>query len=77
MPSSITDYYMSISCEKYPFLEYDSFVNCSTLKTSTVKKILAGGKSGEILQEDLDMIIGAVCESPNESKMNLKRFGLI
>lgn len=77
LPSYIRDYYMEIPCSKYKFLIYDSFVNCSKIMTTNSKKLLKGDKLGEILQEDLDLIIGTVCGSPKESKKRLQQFGLI
>lgn len=77
LPTTITDYYMPIKSSRYKFLCYDSFINCSELKTTTAKKLLLGNKVGEINQEDYNLIVDTIKESPNENKARLKQFGLI
>ncbi len=77
LPVIVKQYHMKISKEKYSFLNYDSFVNCSQLLTTTLQKLLGCRKIGQIMKEDLDLIIEAICESPNENKMRLREFGLI
>lgn len=77
LPDSIIDYQMPIKASKYPFLRYDSFVNCSKLKVAAVKALVNSKLLGSIEDEDLNLIIGTVCESPNESKIQLRRFGLL
>lgn len=77
LPDNIIDYQMPIKASKYSFLRYDSFVNCSKLKVATVEAISSSKLLGSIKSEDLNLIIGTVCESPNESKIQLRRFGLL
>lgn len=77
LPSTVTDYYMPLSKKDYPFLQYDSFVNCSQLKMAHVNKLAAATMVGGISTEDLDIIKGTVVESPNETRIRLKQFGLL
>ncbi|MDY6148509.1 MAG: hypothetical protein SPI35_05800 [Porphyromonas sp.] len=77
LSATITDFCMPIKKEVYPFLDHNSFVNCTKLKTPTANKLLAGEKVGEISQEDCDLIVGTVINSPHETKARLRQFGLI
>lgn len=78
LPSSVTDYLMPIKVEKCPFLKYDSFANCSRLKTVSIEKFSAHTYRGKIEDEELiNQIIGTVIESPYSNKKQLKDFGLI
>lgn len=77
LSKKITDYYMPIKSDDYAFLSHDSFINCSQLKTTTTNKLLSGCKVGEITQDDYDLIVGTLIDSPNETKARLRQFGLI
>ena len=77
LPTIVKQYHMPILCEKYEFLSYDSFVNCSQLMTATPAKLLQGDKVGEIQKEDINLIIATVCDYPNANKEKLRRFGLL
>ena len=77
LSQSIKDFHIPISCSKYSFLKKDSFVNCANLKPYPLSNFIHSYKLGIIQQDDLDMIIKTVVASPNEKKVNLKRFGLI
>ena len=71
------DYHYPISCSKYAFLEHDSFVNCADLKPLELDKLLLGTYSGDIETDDLELITGAVIESPFNDEATLKRFHLL
>jgi len=77
LPLQVRDYHLPIVCSKYTFLRYDSFVNCSVLMVATPQTLLQGYKIGVIQQEDIELIIGAIRESPNETKARLRQFGLL
>ena len=77
LPLQIRDYHLPIACSKYTFLRYDSFVNCPVLMVTTPQTLLQGYKIGVIQQEDIELIIGAIRESPNETKARLRQFGLL
>ncbi len=71
-----------LSLNKYAFLkEKDRFVDCSDLKTITgkrFKELFGNDKAkGVILQDDLELIKGAVISYEDASPKALKRFGLI
>lgn len=73
---SIRDWHMPIKKSKYTFLEYDSYVDCSRLKCVPIQKFGTWKFKGIIEQEDIELIIGAIKESPNERRENLSRFGI-
>jgi hypothetical protein len=75
--NSIKDWHMPISCAKYSFLDHDSFVDCSTLKSVSLSTFSKWEFLGEVLQEDVELIIETVKSSPNETPAHLKMFGLI
>lgn len=78
LPTSVTDYLMPIQVEKCPFLKYNSYANCSQLKTVRIEKFNAFTYRGRIDDiELLNQIVGTVIESPYSNKQQLKEFGII
>lgn len=77
LPQRIADFHMPIKCKKYSFLKYDSFVDCLMLKTASLEKLAKSKLVGKIEEEDIDLIIGTVVNSPKEKRIRLKRFGLV
>lgn len=61
---------------KYPFLRYDSFVDCVQLKRVYPHKFNEWNYLGKIDNYDVELIIGTVKESPRETEANLARYGL-
>lgn len=76
VPQAVKDWQMPIRCSKYTFLEYDSFVDCSKLKCASIEKFNTWKYLGSIELEDVELIIGAIKESPNETPEHLAMFGL-
>ncbi len=76
VPQSIKDWQMPIKCSDYPFLEHDSFVDCSRLKCANSNKFNTWKYLGFMKQEDVELIIGTIKESPNETTGHLAIFGL-
>lgn len=76
VPDSVKDWQMPIKQSKYKFLDYDSFVDCSKLKCTSIDKFGKWQFIGTILQEDIELIIGTIKESPNETPEHLALFGL-
>ena len=76
IPQSIKDWQMPIRCSDYPFLEHDSFVDCSRLKCASADKFNTWKYLGYIQLEDVEIIIGTIKESPNETSEHLAVFGL-
>lgn len=76
LPAHLKMYHMPIRQSKYPFLRYDSFVDCVRLKVVEIQRFSQWDYLGEIDERDVDLIIGAVKESPAESQKQLARFGL-
>ena len=77
LPAHIRMYHMPIRQAKYPFLRYDSFVDCVRLKTASPQKFNEWSYLGKVDKWDIDLIIGTIKESPVESKENLMRFRLL
>lgn len=76
LPAHIKMYHMPIKQAKYPFLRYDSFVDCLRLKIAYPKKFNEWNFLGKIDEYDTELILGAVKESPAESKEHLAQFGI-
>ena len=76
VPDSVKDWQMPIKQSRYKFLDYDSFVDCSKLKCTSIDKFGKWQFIGTILQEDIELIIGTIKESPNETPEHLALFGL-
>lgn len=76
VPQSVRDWQMPLSSSRYNFLRYDSFVDCSKLKTVKAEKFPSWKLLGTILPDDLQTIISTVRSSPNETVVRLKAFGL-
>ena len=76
LPPHLKMFHMPIKQSKYPFLRYDSFVDCVRLKIAFPQKFSEWNYLGEIDDYDLKLIIGTIKESPAESEERLARFGL-
>jgi hypothetical protein len=72
----IKDLHMPVNHTKYDFLTHRCFVDCSRLKTASPEKLLRGQYLGNIDDEDLSAIAGAIQSSPRETRAHLALFGL-
>lgn len=78
LPSSVTDYQLPVSVEQFPFLEHNSFINCSKIIVAKRSKFNKTTYRGEISDtEMMKLIINTVKESPTVNKMQLKEFGIV
>lgn len=77
LPPIIKQYHMPVSAKDYPFLSYDSFLNCSQLMITTSTRLMQGEKVGTMNINDFELIRRTVCSYPNAVPYELKRFGLI
>lgn len=77
MSPLIREFHMPIKAEKYSFLRYNSFIDCLQLKTAPLSKFTKGKFVGRLQDDDLNLVIGTIKESPREKKANLLRFGII
>lgn len=78
LPPSVTDYQLPVSVEQFPFLEHNSFINCSKIIVAKRSKFNKTTYRGEISDtEMMDLIINTVKESPTVNKMQLKEFGIV
>lgn len=75
-PIHVQYMHMPLSCETYTFLEYDSFVDCSSLKCASLNSFRHWQYKGTIKQEDIDLIIETIRTSPIENKAHLAQYGL-
>ena len=78
LPPSVTDYQLPVSVEQFPFLEHNSFINCSKIivaKRSKFNKTTYRGEISDI--EMMELIINTVKESPTVNKMQLKEIGIV
>ena len=76
LPPHLKMYHMPVRQSKYPFLRYDSFVDCVRLMVAFPQKFNDWNYLGEIDEDDVELIIGTVRESPVESEERLAQFGL-
>ena len=75
LPPSVTDYQLPVSVEQFPFLEHNSFINCSKIIVAKRSKFNKTTYRGEISDtEMMELIINTVKESPTVNKMQLKEF---
>ena len=78
LPTSVTDYQLPVTVEQFPFLEHDSFINCSKIIVAKRYKFNKTTYRGEISDVGMmELIINTVKESPTVSKKQLKLFGII
>ena len=78
LPSSVTDYLMPVTVQQMSFLKYNSFVNCSQLKTVAKEKFNHSTYVDHIDDEELiDSIRKTVVESPYSNRQLLKEFRII
>lgn len=78
LPPSVTDYQLPVSVEQFPFLEHNSFINCSKIIVAKRSKFNKTTYRGEISDtEMMELIINTVRESPTVNKMQLKEFGIV
>lgn len=78
LPPSVTDYQLPVTVEQFPFLEHNSFINCSKIIVAKKNKFNKITYRGEISDtEMMELIINTVKESPTVNKMQLKEFGII
>ncbi|MFG6386447.1 MAG: hypothetical protein K1V80_08265 [Muribaculaceae bacterium] len=76
LPGHIKMYHMPVKQSKYPFLRYDSFVDCIQLKRAYPHKFNEWSYLGEMDAYDVELIIGTIKESPRESAEHLAQYGL-
>lgn len=78
LPPTITDYQLPITVKQCPFLQHNSFVNCSKIIVAKRTKFNKDTYRGEISDADLmELIINTVKESPTVNRRQLKDFGII
>ncbi len=78
LPPSVTDYQLPVSVQQFPFLEHNSFINCSKIIVAKRSKFNKTTYRGEISDtEMMELIINTVKESPTVNKMQLKEFSIV
>lgn len=76
LPAHLKMYHMPLKQAKYPFLRYDSFVDCLRLKVAWPDKFNDWHYLGRVDDYDLQLICGTIKESPAESAARLAQFGI-
>ena len=77
LPPTITDYQLPITVTQCPFLQHNSFVNCSKIIVAKRTNFNRDTYRGEISDPELmRLIIDTVKESPTVNKKQLKDFGI-
>lgn len=76
LPPYIRMFHMPLKHSKYPFLRYDSFVDCVQLKKANPKNFREDNLLGRLDTEDIRLIIGTIKESPRENAKHLAQYGL-
>lgn len=77
LPSTVTNYQLPITVKQCPFLQHNSFVNCSKIVAKRTK-FNKESYRGEISDPDMmQLVIDTVKESPTINRKQLKDFGLI
>ncbi|MGN0047384.1 MAG: hypothetical protein ACI37U_00600 [Bacteroides sp.] len=78
LPPIVTDYQLPITVKQCPFLQHNSFVNCSKIIIAKRTKFSKDTYRGEISDAELmKLITDTVKESPTVSRKQLKDFGII
>ena len=77
IPHTVTDYQLPVTVEQCPFLQHNSFVNCSRLIIPNREKFSRNTYRGTVDDKELmNIIIGTVKESPTINKKLLHKFNI-
>lgn len=77
LPHTVTDYQLPVTVEQCPFLQHNSFVNCSRLIIANREKFSRNTYRGTVDDKELmNIIIGTVKESPTINKKLLHKFNI-
>ncbi len=76
IPIAIQDLQMPIRKSVYPFLDHDSFVDCSKLMVVRAETFAKWEFKGVISQDDVALISGTLRESPLVAAAELARFSI-
>lgn len=77
LPTTITDYLLPVTVEQCPFLQHNSFVNCSRLITANRDRFNSSTYRGSIEDKELmSTIVETVKESPTVNRKRLKDFNI-
>lgn len=80
LPEYVQRYQIPIPCARYPvFLSHNSFIDCSSIMRVKDKQLSIDTLRGRLLDEDTDLVIGAISEKANINikEDSLLEFGLI
>lgn len=76
LPKVIRLYHIPIESEKYPFLKYDSYVDCSTLIKPRFSRLKSAFLLGRRDDADMSEILSRIRTSPGIAPIDLDLFGL-
>lgn len=77
IPVALQDLQMPIRKSAYPFLDHDSFVDCSKLMVVRAETFAQWEFKGIISQDDIELISGTLRESPLVTAATLARFSIL
>lgn len=76
----LQDLHCPMNATKYPFLKKNRFICCAELKEITfdnfVDRYEGEGRFGQLEDDDMELVIGALKSSPLVTPKQLKKFGL-
>lgn len=73
----IVSQHLLLDHNKYPFLSHDSYADCLKLKIVDVATFRTWKYKGVMKVDDLETIRQKIVDSPQETRVNLKKYGLI
>lgn len=80
IPQELQDLHYPITATRYPFLKKNRFVCCAELKEITsdnfVNRYESSGCFGQLADDDMELIIGALKASPLVTPKQLRKFDL-
>ena len=76
IPPRLKILHMPLKADKYNFLDYDSFVDCSSLITTPLDGFSRWKYLGKIDPDDVKLIVGTLKTSPRVDPDRLEDFGI-
>lgn len=77
LPVEVQRYHYPIGKSAYTFLSRNSFVDCTTLMRVCASQLSLATFRGVLNREDLEYVVGAVCESGMTPAVKLRMYGII
>ena len=68
--------HMPIKKSKYDFLNYDSYIDCSSIKTANISCLSKGNYKGKLDNEDFQLMIETIKSSPVITEIEKNKYNL-